>query len=72
MCKREVLIIGDGTTISAWSYQPREGLGGCTTNSPFFLGYFKKLSYKPALGMKPATSRSIKQHSNSRATSAFG
>ena len=55
MCKREVLIIGDGTTISAWSYQPREGLGGCTTNSPFFLGYFKKLSYKPALGMKPAT-----------------
>ena len=72
MCKREVLIIGDGTTTSTWSYQPSEGLGGAQQIAHFSWAIFKKPSYEPALGMKPATSRSIKQHSNSRATSAFG
>ena len=45
MCQREVLVIGDGTTISTWSYEQGEGLGGCTAKQTIFLGqlhFFKK------------------------------
>ena len=71
MCQREVLVIGDGTTISTWSYeQRRRSRGGAQQNRPFFNYIFS--SKKSSLGMKPTTSRTIKQHSNSRATSVFG
>ena len=41
MCKREVLIIGDGTTTSTWSYQPSEGLGGAQQIAHFSWAIFK-------------------------------
>lgn len=36
MCQREVLVIGDGTTISTWSYEQGEGLGGVHSKTDHF------------------------------------
>ena len=50
---------GDGTAISTWSSEPREGAAVSTAKAvTSFLSYFKTLSIGPAPGIEPATSRS--------------
>ena len=42
-----------------WSSEPHEGLACCSAKAvPSFLSYFKTLSFGPAPGIEPATSRS--------------
>ena len=49
---------GDGTAISTWSSEPREGPTVCSAKAvSSFLSYFKTLSIGPAPGIEPATSR---------------
>ena len=49
---------GDGTAISAWSSEPRDGPAVCSAKGvPSFLSFFKTLSIGPAPGIEPATSR---------------
>ena len=55
---------GDGTAISTWLSEPREGPAVCSTKAvPSFLSYFKTLSIRPAPGIEPATSRSAVKRS---------
>ena len=47
-----------------WSSEPHEGLAAWSAEGvPSFLSYFKTLSTGPALGIKPATSRSAVKRS---------
>ena len=55
---------GDGTAISTWSSEPREGPAVCSAKTvSSFLSYFKTLSIGPAPGIEPATSRSAVKRS---------
>ena len=55
---------GDGTAISTWSSEPREGPAVCSAKVvPSFLSYFKTLSIGPAPGIEPTTSRSAVKRS---------
>ena len=51
--------LGDGTAISTWSYEPREGLVVCIVKAvPSFLSYFKTLSIGLIRGIGLPTSGS--------------
>ena len=55
---------GDGTAISTWSSEPREGPAVCSAKAvSSFLSYFKTLSIGPAPGIEPATSCSAVKRS---------
>ena len=55
---------GDGTAISTWSSEPREGPAVCSAKAvSSFVSYFKTLSIGPTPGIEPATSRSAVKHS---------
>ena len=50
---------GDGTAISTWSSEPREGPAVCSAKEvSLFLSHFKTLSIGPTPRNEPATSRS--------------
>ena len=62
---------GDGTAISTWSSEPREGPAVSSAKTvPSFLRYFKTLSIGPAPGIEPATSRSAVKRSTDWASPA--
>ena len=62
---------GDGTAISTWSSEPREGPAVCNAKAlPSFLSHFKTLSIGPALGIEPMTSGSAVKRSTDWASSA--
>ena len=55
---------GDGTAISTWSSETREGPAVCSVKAvSSFLSYFETLSIGPAPGIEPATSRSAVKRS---------
>ena len=55
---------GDGTAISTWSSEPREGPAVCSEKAvPSFLSYFNTSSVGPPAGIEPATSRSAVKRS---------
>ena len=57
-------LTGEGTAISTWSSEPREGPAVYSAKViPSFLSYFKTLSIGPAPGIEPTTSRSAVKHS---------
>ena len=54
--------LGDGTAISTWSYEPREGLVVCIAKAvPSSLSYFKTLNIGLVRGIGLPTSRSAGQ-----------
>ena len=62
---------GDGTAISTWSSEPREGPAVCSAKAvSSFLSYFKTLSIGPAPGIESATSRSAVKRSTDWASPA--
>ena len=62
---------GDGTAISTWSSESREGPAVCSAKTvPSFLRYFDTLSIGPAPGIEPATFRSAVQRSTDWASPA--
>ena len=55
-----------------WSPEPCAGLASCNAKGILsFLSYFKTLSFGPAPGIKPATSRSVVKSSSDWANLAF-
>ena len=60
--QRVVRRLGDGTAVSTWSFEPREGLELCNAKAvPSSLSYFKTLSIGLVRGIGLSTSRSAGQ-----------
>ena len=62
--QRVVRRLGDGTAVSTWSFEPREGLALCNAKAvPSSLSYFKTLSIGLVREIGLSTSRSAGQRS---------